>query len=271
VQHLTTDHLGSVRVISDQTGAPVQRFDYQPYGEDLYENTQTGPKFTGKPQDAVGLYHYGARFYDPELGRFITMDPAKDGLNWWAYCSGNPLKYVDPDGYSFVPPQLAGMIGGAIAGGIYQAYRTYVDEGQINWRSVADGVAYGALAGVALYELCSLVKAAPTPVLYPATQGTSKAATELRVIGHYPEYVQLANKLDAKVFSIPQEVWSKMSPAEQWAANQKFLDRAIAKGAEFILATPIDQVRSGSFLEKEIAYLLSQGYRLIESGTKLVK
>ena len=35
---------------------------------------------------------------DPEVGRFISVDPAKDGLNWYAYCNNIPLKYVDPDG-----------------------------------------------------------------------------------------------------------------------------------------------------------------------------
>jgi hypothetical protein len=62
-----------------------------------------------------------------------------------------------------------------------------------------------------------------------------------------------------------------MSEAEQWAANQKFLDRAIAKGTEFNLATPLDKVRPGSYLEKEIKYLTSQGYKLSNNGTKLVK
>ena len=38
------------------------------------------------------------RFYDPEVGRFITQDPAKQGLNWYSYCRNNPLRYTDPDG-----------------------------------------------------------------------------------------------------------------------------------------------------------------------------
>ena len=44
--------------------------------------------------------YFGARWYDPELGRFISQDPAKDGLNWYAYCNNNPLKYIDPDGFA---------------------------------------------------------------------------------------------------------------------------------------------------------------------------
>ena len=55
--------------------------------------------FTGKKisQD-TGLVYFGARWYDPEVGRFITEDPIKAGSNWYAYCYDNPVKYVDPMG-----------------------------------------------------------------------------------------------------------------------------------------------------------------------------
>ncbi|MDA3812609.1 MAG: RHS repeat-associated core domain-containing protein [Spirochaetaceae bacterium] len=45
-----------------------------------------------------GLYYFNARWYDPQLGRFITEDPIKDGLNWFAYANNNPLRYTDPTG-----------------------------------------------------------------------------------------------------------------------------------------------------------------------------
>jgi len=104
-----------------------------------------------------------------------------------------------------------------------------------------------------------------------AIEGSSKAEVPQKVIGHYPEYVEMSNKLGTKPFSIPDEVWNKKTEVEQWAANQKFLDRAIAKGAEFNLATPIDKVRPGSYLQKEIEYLTSKGYKFNEDGTKLIK
>ncbi len=56
-------------------------------------------KFTGKDYDeAAGLYYFNARWYDAELGRFTTEDPARDGLNWYVYVRNNPLRYVDPTG-----------------------------------------------------------------------------------------------------------------------------------------------------------------------------
>lgn len=57
------------------------------------------PNYTGKFFDeSSGLYYFNARWYDCELGRFTTQDPARDGVNWWIYCGGNPITFVDPDG-----------------------------------------------------------------------------------------------------------------------------------------------------------------------------
>lgn len=55
--------------------------------------------YSGKELDDTNLYYFGARYYDAEVGRFISEDPAKDGLNWYLYCLNNPLKLVDPTGY----------------------------------------------------------------------------------------------------------------------------------------------------------------------------
>jgi RHS repeat-associated protein len=54
--------------------------------------------FTGKVLEETGLVYFGARWYDPEIGRFISVDPAEDGENWYGYCGGDPVNWVDPDG-----------------------------------------------------------------------------------------------------------------------------------------------------------------------------
>lgn len=92
-----------------------------------------------------------------------------------------------------------------------------------------------------------------------------------RVIGHYPEYVNLAQKGGGKYFNIPSHIWNKLTPAQQWAANTKFLDRLIAHGGKVRLATPLTKVKPGSFLEKEINYLMNHGYSISEDGLWLVK
>ena len=49
-----------------------------------------------------GLIYLRARYYDSENGRFISEDPIKDGYNWYSYCGGNPVMFVDPLGLKTV-------------------------------------------------------------------------------------------------------------------------------------------------------------------------
>jgi RHS repeat-associated protein len=94
------DHLNSSTVVTDTSGSLVRRIVYAPYGsESASEGTaEVSYKYTDIEKDTTGLYYFGARFYDPEMGRFINVDPAYDGDNWYAFCYNNPLKYRDADG-----------------------------------------------------------------------------------------------------------------------------------------------------------------------------
>jgi RHS repeat-associated protein len=99
VKYYTKDHLGSSSAITDAKGM-VLRTVNAPYGSEVYNlgTADVAYKFTYKEKDNTGLDYFGARFYDPEVGRFITPDPAKVGSNWYAYCNNNPLDYIDPNG-----------------------------------------------------------------------------------------------------------------------------------------------------------------------------
>ena len=81
---LHTDMLGSIRAITDSVGQVAARFDYEPFGLLIEESSPAsagGERYTGKPLDAeLGLYYFGARYYDPELGRFITADASRNLL-----------------------------------------------------------------------------------------------------------------------------------------------------------------------------------------------
>lgn len=83
---------------------------YYPFGESRNspQNSATDILFTGQRLDGSGLYYYGARYYDPSIGRFISADVIiqnmsnPQSLNRYSYCTNNPLKYTDPTGMKFV-------------------------------------------------------------------------------------------------------------------------------------------------------------------------
>ena len=94
-----TNMVGSIRAITDSAGQIVARFEYEPFGLLTMSSgpmADGGHRFTGKPEDGTtALYYFGARHYDPEVGRFTSPDPAKQGLSWRSYCRENPSVYVD--------------------------------------------------------------------------------------------------------------------------------------------------------------------------------
>ncbi len=56
-------------------------------------------KFTAKELDVeTGLYYFGARYYEPRMGRWVSTDPVWDGLDLYGYCGNRPLNFIDPNG-----------------------------------------------------------------------------------------------------------------------------------------------------------------------------
>ena len=152
-QYLTSDFLGSTRLITDASGNPVRCFDYLPFGEEIpagmngrsgcYE-TMGSPqypsppdvadqKFTGKERDAeTGLDYFGARYFSAAQGRFTSPDwsakpqpiPYADlgdpqTLNLYAYVRNNPLSVADLDGHGGCDgaPGLCAAIRDAVSNG----------------------------------------------------------------------------------------------------------------------------------------------------------
>ncbi|KYK30358.1 MAG: hypothetical protein AYK19_18425 [Theionarchaea archaeon DG-70-1] len=99
-----TDHIGSTRLVTDSNKNIVSAVLYHPFGEPSTKEGSEHCLFTGKEEDSTNLYYYGARYYDPHLGRFLTRDllagrrAAPQSLNRYTYCLNNPVNMKDPTG-----------------------------------------------------------------------------------------------------------------------------------------------------------------------------
>jgi len=151
--------------------------------------------------DPSGLQQLGARFYWPELGRFIQQDPIGDGMNWYAYVGNNPITRTDPIGLT----DYFGIIETDIAtpwGGIDAAVGIVVDTD--NWLHSGlfstGGPSYGISVG-------------------------------LGVGGGYAEEIQgLAENLDANAAAISLTNAALPDPGERWDGSTPVTGLAVTVG-----------------------------------------
>ncbi len=143
------DHLGSSQLMTDRDGDVVQQYGYSPFGRENYKNNalafSISDRYTGQILDEeTGLYYYGARYYDPELARFIQPDSivpsagTGQALNRYSYCLNSPLKLTDPTGN--YPYDFSGMFEGAYMGAI---------EAGLSGGDAVMGAYIGAINGLA--------------------------------------------------------------------------------------------------------------------------
>jgi RHS repeat-associated protein len=99
--------MSSTRAVVDEAGDVVEAYDYYPFGLQSRSYKEKGDPltketFTGKEQDTESnLHYYAARFYDPSLGLFLSVDPLSHkapSFNQFHYTKNNPINRIDPDG-----------------------------------------------------------------------------------------------------------------------------------------------------------------------------
>jgi RHS repeat-associated protein len=102
------DGLSSITEITNQAGNAAQRYTYSSYGKIESEsdtNFFQPYTYTSREFDTeTGLYHYRARYYVPDLGRFVSQDPKGfgGGINFYSYVESNPIDRVDPFGLDWL-------------------------------------------------------------------------------------------------------------------------------------------------------------------------
>ena len=158
--YFKTDHLGSTRVMLsavDGTLQASQTTDFYPFGLAFeYSNLNKNKYlFSGKELQDGNLggsmlewYDFGARFYDPVLGRWFNVDPAAQVANPYLFCGNSPMMYIDQDGRLFwMIPAIA--IGAAIGAASYTLSVALSPGGfdNWNWGGFFQSIGIGAVSG----------------------------------------------------------------------------------------------------------------------------
>ena len=154
--YVTVDHLGSTRLLTDSSGTVSSRYDYLPFGEEIFagvdgRTTSMGyttnpdgfdPKYTGQYRDLeTNLDWFNVRHMSGPQGRFQSPDPGNAGANpadpqtWngYAYVGNNPLSYTDPSGLG-----IFGDIG-SIIGSFFPGLGTLIGWGVGSIADLATG------------------------------------------------------------------------------------------------------------------------------------
>jgi RHS repeat-associated protein len=146
VTHYDVDHLGSLRLESDQAGQQFTPHEYWPYGEEITSTASTERmRFAGHERDlADDIDYLHARYYKPPFGRFLSPDiasgkpKAPQSWNRYAYTAANPVKYIDPNGRDTTA---------TVSGPSYGDPITTTDASLARKEAIGGAVVAGAIAG----------------------------------------------------------------------------------------------------------------------------
>lgn len=236
---------GDVTHIYNESGALVGKYRYTAFGECIIEIGEDGIAGINPIRyrsyyydDEMGLYYLKTRYYDPVLGRFMTIDDIQyldpesiNGLNLYAYCLNNPIFYIDPSGHfvitigSIITAALitAGIGAGLAAGSVVvkDLENGKLFDGDVTLRHYIGSIVGGAIAGAGI-GLCTVLGAGLGISLATGTSlsvlGTTISGSTALAIGVIGAFV--AGELGYKVrtlFSDQERFeWSDMF-IEAWA------------------------------------------------------
>jgi RHS repeat-associated protein len=284
------DHEGSTLHLTDSSGTIIERYRYDAFGlpsvygryydyraSTIYDNRFL---FTGREYAATyrgvynvpsfTFYEYRARAYNPAIGRFMSEDPKvfdAGDYNLFRYCHNDPIDFTDPmglDAQAWIE---------AVVPGAYEYNQMLASFHAGNY-----GVAAGWASTMLASQYLGVVSGTASTRAQAGFRAARVAASQRQVtavLGKFentPNFQRVGEHLGVKSLNIPRHIYDKMSPAQQWAANQKMLDRAIARGGDFLFDKPIKDINAVTGgLRKELNYLTQQGFRLSSDGWSMTK
>jgi RHS repeat-associated protein len=291
------DHLGTPRILTDQTGAVIEYLATDPYGVpySVYDGNRT-PKtssrsdfqFTGhRAVDSAGLIYMGARFFDPELGQFLSHDPQREFYSPYSYTNSNPLNHTDPNGacdiiciifivlivlsavYAGVTAgvqasQSGASLGEAIGAGLKAAVITgaiaavgWFVGGYIIGPILGPGLSTALQIGMAGYQIYQGVEAFSHGDYGAGAFALAFAATALAGVAY-----TAAKNWPKPTKNVPSDLAGQQFAADTSTMNDVHnvgFDPALDKPLETPLIDPIDLIPFGALVKGGIAILRGAG------------
>ena len=203
ITYIYTDMQLAPILEADASGNVLGRFDYTPFGMETTGTASEGIGYAGHMVDRdTNLVYMQARYYDPGVGRFLSIDPAGSveggvfATNQYIYANQNPYLYRDPDGRVV---QL--LVGAALSAGIDLAFQSFSARNErINWRSVAISAGAGFVSGGAgsliklraLQQAWSVERYAATVGIVNAGVGAAQSVTTDEINAQRPDLTKAA-------------------------------------------------------------------------------
>jgi RHS repeat-associated protein len=240
------NELGSPELVTDDAGVPVEHRQYASYGRirATYDGSGkpiidrvTDLGFNGHQDDPdAGLVYFGARFYDPALGLFLTPDPQAQYASPYLHGGGNPVYAADPDGealFGFLIALLEPLLASAIASSFVSAVAAAASGGDVAGAAIEGLVAGGAGAAI----------------------GTALGVANLsyQVAAGGAQYVELGEALAATV-----EVARRSAFTTSVAHTASTTTKALGGGSDWATVASLGAALAGSY-----AY---DGYVIKDSG-----
>ena len=258
------DAQGNVIALLDNSGAIVVKYAYDAWGNckalnangveitDIAHIGYLNPfRYRGYYYDVeTKLYFLKTRYYDPEIGRFITIDDISyldpnsiNGLNLYAYCGNNPVMMVDKTGCIAISLTIICMIIGAVLGAIaggFVAHNVAKEHGQNGWALIGWtmlGVVGGAIIGGALGAGVGTAVSHFTGIVgFSISSHSVLPIKSVTVLGNMPGYISAAKATGSGFYLIKPELWESLSDVDKLTNNLLYLKDAYSLGSQFVLA-----------------------------------
>ena len=293
------DHEGTIRDVVQHDGQDTVLANHVQYDSFGNPTESTAPiadflfAFTGRPLDPdTDLYDYRARWYDPQVGRFLSEDPIASDPNLYRYCGNSPLMNVDPSGLCFsslssafnsVSSAFQGVVSTAtsIASSMATAASQWTTQTFGTAASIAIFMDYGSAPTVPVQPLV-MPRAVPSPAASRSIQlpvsgtGLGQAVRELNVAGalydNTPTLEDAADMIGTGLASLASGAWHAATDyyagLAEWTST--LFTRPLGAQADWNMQRQVSTINSMALDPHNVDLNVNQFRRLGTIGTGAV-